>query len=500
MRGRARAVGLLFMLTSCGKTDRPDVGTGTPVSASGGAVSQTGGAVSQTGGASSIPANTGGGTSHGGEPPMAGASQGGAPAVCIEGAACRCGNLTGTLHCPESAEEESAEAGECSCPAADICQGEPRRCFEPCGGNPLGVWVLEQTCFNASSDGVGCAGAFIDAVPDAADLRLEILENEPIASKGSEGLEVTARVPLPCLGIESVERCSEVSFYASPLLYTLSQALTCQASECGHCECTDRVGAYAGNGYSGSGKPWQPGSTTLAFGGMEVPYCVDGDTLWAGGMSADGTPKVAYQFRRKSCSGTPLPCAEREDDECAGDCTPGRCLPTADGDADTCAGFAADQPQCDLTAGCGWDPEGCWGTASERCDFRNCVETPGCSWGPPQASCGGQIDNCFARSVVNCSDTPGCAPRTCYNELMDDSAPCERLTTGAACSQAPGCTWNGTACSGVTRCGVQTDPDVCTSLECFTSEVPICGGYPTQQCSDFGVDDCHTEPGCRLEW
>jgi hypothetical protein len=487
-------MGILFVLVSCGKTDRPEVGAGTPVSAAGGAAPQTGGA-------GSAPSAAGGsvGTSRGGEPQAAGGSQAGAPAECIEGAACNCGDLTGTLHCAESSEAEPSEA-ECSCPAAEVCQGEPRQCFEPCGGNPLGVWVLEQTCFNASSDGIGCAGAFIDAVPDADNLRLEILENEPLVSMGSEGLEVTAKVPLQCLGIESVERCSEVDFYASPLLYSLSRSLACQASECGHCECTARVGSSAGNGYSGSGKPWQPGSTTLAFGGMEVPYCVDGDTLWAGGMSADGTPKVAYQFRRKSCSGTPLPCAEREDDECAGDCTPGRCLPTADGDADTCADFAADQPQCDLTAGCGWDPEGCWGTASERCDFRNCIETPGCSWGPPQASCGGQIDNCFARSVASCSDTPGCAPRTCYNELMDDSAPCERLTTGAACSQAPGCTWNGTACSGVTRCGVQTDPDVCTSLDCFTSEVPICGGYPTQQCSDFGVDDCHTEPGCRLEW
>jgi hypothetical protein len=362
--------------------------------------------------------------------------------------------------------------------------------------------VLEQTCFNASSEGIGCAGAFIDAVPDADDLRLEILENEPPVGKGSEGLEVTARVPLQCLGIESVERCAEVNFYASPLLYTLSQGLDCQASECGHCECTDRVGSYAGNGYSGSGKPWQPGSTTLAFGALEVPYCVDGDTLWAGGIGSDGTPKVAYQFRRKSCGGTPVPCAERGDAECAGslDCIPGRCVTTAGGDATVCAEFVTDKDQCDQTTGCRWDPEGCWGTASEACDFRNCDETPGCAWGPPEARCGGRIESCFARSLASCRDTAGCAPRTCYNELMDDSAPCERLMTSAACGQAPGCTWNGTGCAGVTRCGEQTDPTVCVTLECFTSAVPICGGYPTQRCSDFGVDDCHTEPGCRLEW
>jgi hypothetical protein len=284
------------------------------------------------------------------------------------------------------------------------------------------------------------------------------------------------------------------------LLYTLSRPLACQASECGHCECADELTASAGTGYSGFGEVWQPGSTTLAFDGMKVPYCVDGDTLWAGGASADGTPKVAYQFRRKSCVGTPLPCAERQDDDCGGDCTPGRCVADAGGDATVCAEFAADLDQCELTNGCRWDPAGCWGAASELCAFNNCDETPGCSWGPPQARCGGEITSCFGRSLASCSDTPGCSPRTCFHELQDDSTSCEQLTTSASCNEAPGCTWGGTACAGVTRCSAITNLDVCTTLQCYTSEEPICAGHPTGLCSDFGVDDCHSEPGCRLEW
>ena len=479
----------LFILASCGKTGRPGAGIIE-------AVSGTGGAAAQSGGAGSVPGNAGGsvGTGDGGETQTAGAGPGGAPAECIEGAACQCGDTTGTVHCADSAESE------CSCPPAEVCQGEPRTCFEPCGGNPLGVWVLEQTCFNASSEGLGCAGAFIDAVPTADNLRLEILDNEPLIAKGFEGLEVAARVPLQCLGIETVERCSDVNFYASPLLYTLSQALACQASECGHCECTAPIEWYVGNGYSGLGKPWQPGSTTLAFGAMDVPYCVDGDTLWAGGIGTDGTPKVAYRFSRKSCSGTPVPCAERRDDECGLDCTPGRCLTAAGGDASTCAELAADQEQCDLTPGCRWDPEGCWGTASDLCDLRNCDETPGCEWGPPRARCGGQIEGCFGRTVESCSEKPGCSVLTCYHERRDDSAPCERLTTSVACSLAPGCTWNGTSCTGVTRCAGQSDAEVCAALDCFSSATPICAGYPTQECAAFGVDECLTEPGCRLEW
>jgi hypothetical protein len=233
---------------------------------------------------------------------------------------------------------------------------------------------------------------------------------------------------------------------------------------------------------------------------MEVPYCVDGDVLWAGGVAANGTPKVAYQFVRKSCVGTPLPCAERQDDECGLGCTPGRCVADAGGDPLICDELAADLNQCELTTGCRWDPAGCWGVGSELCNFDNCGETPGCSWGPPQARCGGQIASCYERGVPSCSDTPGCSARTCYVERTDESAECAELTTSAACTKAPGCTWSASGCAGVTRCSIQTDLDVCSTLGCYTSEVPICGGQPTQVCSDFGVDDCQDELGCRLEW
>lgn len=487
------AIGIWLLLASCGKADRSPVkppSTDAGASGAGTAASGNGGTPSQSGGAGRAP----GGTDGGGETAEGGASVGGAPAACVEGAACQCGDLTGILHCDESAE------GECSCPPAEVCERTPRSCFEPCGGIPFGVWVLEQTCFNASSEGLGCEGAFIDAVATGERLRLQIFENQPLAAKGEEGVDVTAQVPLQCLGIESVERCSDVDFYAAPLLYTLSRALDCQANECGHCECSAQLTVSGGNGFPGLGEAWQPGSATLSFGGMKVPYCVDGDTLWAGGVGPHGTPKVAYRFSRKSCVGTPLPCSERQEGECGSHCIPGRCVADAGGDASICAELAADLNECELTNGCRWDPAGCWGVASELCEFSNCDETPGCSWGPPQARCGGQIASCYERGVPNCSDTPGCSARTCYVERADESAECADLTTSAACTKAPGCTWSAASCSGVTRCSVQTDLDVCSALGCYTSEVPICGGQPTEVCSDFGVDDCQNEPFCRLEW
>lgn len=415
--------------------------------------------------------------------------------TCVEGAACRCGDLTGTLQCAEPGD------GRCSCPPLEVCQTAPRECFEPCGGTPLGVWVLEKTCFNAASEGVGCAGTSVDAVGLADTLRLEILENEAIVAKGSEHLKVTARVPLACLGIESVERCESADFYASPFLYALSRPLPCAASACGHCECSAELEAYAGNGYSGFGKPWEPGSTTLSFGSMEVPYCVDGDTLWAGGVSADGTPKAAYQFRRRSCVGVPLPCTERSEAECAvaEDCAVGRCVALTASNAETCSGFVTSQDGCESTTGCNWETGGCWGSASKECDFRNCDQAPGCSWGPPRARCGGSPQSCYDRENEDCGDTPGCSVRTCHADGVDGSVPCAALAQ-SECSKASGCSWSGSSCGGVTGCSLQTDAAVCEALGCSPSPSPRCGGYPTVECSALGVDECATEPGCRLEW
>lgn len=485
---------LAVALAACGNTKRSPSGgaiaeggaegAATPQSPGpGGAVTGTSGALAQ-GGAPNMAAGAAGS-------PQAGGAAG--AAGCIEGALCTCGELTGTLACGDA---ETSDDGQCSCPPANECEAPSGSCFEPCGGDALGLWVLEQTCFTGAKTGQGCAGGTVEGTSSENDLKVLILENEPVVVSGSESLALRAQVPLQCLGIETVNRCKNAQFYASPLFFGFSQPLDCEASACGFCECSGDVW-----GGGGSGRPWVPGAETLAFGALNVPYCVEGDTMWAGGGELAGEPKVAYKFRRRSCVGEPLPCAKRESEQCgtSGDCRPGRCMPDG-GDAAVCADQSYEE-YCSLEPGCKWVAGGCWGTASETCDYNYCEGTPGCSWGEPTPRCGGVPAPCYTHDLSTCS-VAGCSARTC--DVPDgwggvESAPCERLTA-SACAEAAGCTVSGAACTGTATCGAQTNATVCAMLECAAYEEPMCGGHPTTSCTELSVEDCRAEPGCRLEW
>jgi hypothetical protein len=356
--------------------------------------------------------------------------------------------------------------------------------------------VLEETCFPGALSGSGCAGGSIEGTSAVNDLQVVILENEGVRTYGGESMDVRAQVPLQCLGIESVNRCADATFYTSPLFFGSSSALGCESSACGYCECSGHV--YGG---SGSGAPWAPGDSTLAFGSISAPYCVEGDTMWAGGGEFAGEPKVAYKFRRRSCVGEPLPCAERSSEQCgmSGDCVPGRCIPDG-ADASFCAELSYEE-NCNGVPGCAWAAGGCWGTAHESCNYEYCEATPGCAWGAPNPRCGGEPARCFGREPSDCN-VAGCSMRTC--DVPDgwsgiDGAPCERLTA-AACSQAVGCTVSGSTCVGTAMCGAQTDATICAMLECAVYEEPKCGGQATTVCAELSVEDCRSELGCRLEW
>jgi hypothetical protein len=488
-----------LLVVACGKTDETPLGRAHGGGAAAGTT--TGGAGAQGVGGSAIgavggskPAGMGGLQAAGNA--AGGASDGGAASVpeCIDGARCECGELVGTLSCADA-----TDTGDCSCPSAEICEAKVVSCFEPCGGEPLGVWVLEQTCLAGARTGDGCPGGFISAVATEADLRVRILEGEAPVALGHEGLDVTMRVPLSCLGIESVNRCQDAEFYASPLLYALNKPVACKASDCGECECSGRFGATASGSFI-VGTPWKPGDNTLFFGAMEVPYCVDGDTLWVGGADINGTAKASYKFRRSSCVSTPTPCGQRVASNCGtdGSCYAGHCVET-DSVLDGCDGLGWEQ--CSVTSGCEWgDTDKCFGDTAERCEFANCDATPGCSWGAPRAFCGGEPNRCSSYEDGECPGALGCARRSCvYGDGPDGDVACADLTA-SDCVRAVGCTWSGTSCSGVTHCWPQTDPGACSALGCFTPPSPWCLGEVTETCGDLTVDACSSLPGCRVEW
>jgi hypothetical protein len=192
-------------------------------------------------------------------------------------------------------------------------------------------------------------------------------------------------------------------------------------------------------GYLGGGfYQWSRAGNQLSLGGFVTDYCVKGDVLWLGGQNGQGAPKVSYKFRKHSCVGTPIPCTERSQEDCEkrGSCAVGHCASTSGLDA-KCAAITW-QPECDVAEGCGWAPGGCTGTTYEACQYDTCDLELGCSWGEPQQRCGGSSSRC---------------------QELDPSQ----------CASA-GCSVAGDSCAPIT------------------------------QCNALSIANCHSEPGCRLEW
>lgn len=258
-----------------------------------------------------------------------------------------------------------ADGNGCEAPAAEGC-------FEPCGGDPSGAWLLEDTCFDGGESADYCAGAFVDGTPRSSSMRLRIIEGRTLELKGSDNWDFRATVPRECLGIESTTPCALTDFYLEPLLTSFVTGLLCKENACGSCEC---AGALSGEPLAYG--PLELGTTTMRFGSREVPYCVEGETLWLGGRGPDGAPKAAYKFLKRSCVGPP--CSELPRDE------------------------------CELSL-CTWGSDGCEGYSPCHHDY--CDAEAGCTWGPPNPHCGYELGEyiaiCRELSLEECHDVPGC--------------------------------------------------------------------------------------------
>lgn len=435
-------------------------------SGAGGSSSAAGGRVDQGGGPAGGNSSVAGGA---GDAAMAGAGG----ASCIEGAPCKCKSLVGTTTC-------SKDGAQCTCPASSECKNKPDApCFEPCGGDPFGIWVLDSSCFAATTVPVreGCE-PFISATPVDNDIAMRIADGGELTSSGKlmpygqEHWEITSEVPLSCLGIESVNRCKDATFFTEMGVFSGSStgAADCTANACGVCECKgEEVASWT------AGWNWSRSGNQLNLGSIAVDYCVKGDELWLGGKDATGGPKVSYKFSKHSCAGKPIACADRSAEQCevGGDCIAGHCKGTAGADPACTAAWS--EGDCSIIEGCTWEPGGCYGEAAEQCTFENCTTEPGCAWGEPKQHCGGEALPCCQGPV---------------SELGECS-----FLDAAGCLKAPGCTLSGGVCSGEATCASQTDAAICNKLGC---DYPV-SCKPTK-CSSLSVADCHSVKGCRVEW
>jgi hypothetical protein len=355
--------------------------------------------------------------------------------------------------------------------------------------------VLEDGCLAGTEISDLCDPGLIKGTLGPKELRLRILDGGEFDLRGLETWDVQATAPLSCLGVVTVDSCETSSLYSTPFLFSISSTDhigPCTANACGFCDCTGRI---VGEIPTSVGT-WSRSQTNLTFGVAPVPYCVTGDELWIGG-NVNGATTVSYKFKKQSCTGTPIPCAQRTTEQCShsGNCFIGTCKSAA-GSAANCAD-ATYEAACNLLQDCTWDPNGCSGTNTDMsCDFDNCDNEPGCSWGPPREFCGGQIALCSDHTADD-STTPGCSVHVCGSSLANFSD-C-RVLSASECPNAPGCTLNGTTCTGQAVCISQTDETICSKLtNCLAS--PYCDGVPTHTCSDLSLDECPNELGCRLEW
>jgi hypothetical protein len=318
----------------------------------------------------------------------------------------------------------------------------------------------------------GCE-AFISATSIDSDLAMRISDGGELTANGEEHWAVTSQVPLSCLGIETVNRCKDASFYTEMAIFSGSYtgSAECSANACGVCECKGNEAAGWASGWS----YWSHSGNQLTLGGIVVDYCVQGNELWLGGKDANGVPKVSYKFSKHSCVGKPIACADRTAEQCevSGDCTAGRCKGKVGVDA-TCTA-AGSEDECSVIEGCTWETGGCYGQAAEECVFDNCTTEPGCSWGEPKQRCGGEA-------------------LPCCEGVVSELGECSFLDA-AGCLKAPGCTLSGGVCSGEVTCFTQPDAAICSKIGC---------NYPSDckptKCSSLSVADCHSVKGCRVEW
>lgn len=407
---------------------------------------------------------------------------------------CNCKKLVGVYECTE-------DGPSCSCPPAEECEVEEQEnCFEPCGGEPFGAWVLEETCASGSwSNSSGCERITSGTVEEA-DIRLRILDGGRLEFKAKEYVSLSSRVSLECINVSTVNFCPLAMSFKTPLLFAPGGQWNCKGSPCGACDCEGTGNSFDERTFAS----WIRGEDglTLAFPGISshVPYCVEGDELWLGGPTADGTPRASYKFKKLSCHGKPTPCSERSLAECLeGDgCSVGVCVATTGGSPTRCA-KAFSQTECGVLQGCQWDAKACGGQAPETCDFLTCEDQPGCSLGEPQQKCAGEPEPCEGRDLDQC-DVPGCELRVCQPDFFDD-VDCANLDSPDDCAKAPGCEvapdGSPTPCTGTTSCVAQTNPSICDELGCLRTQ--YCGGTPAR-CETLSLEDCHSVPGCNIEW
>jgi hypothetical protein len=226
--------------------------------------------------------------------------------ACQEGGPCACGSeREGTTKCLNG-------TATCECPTCNRMWPESGpRCFEPCGGDPIGAWTLDRTCASAGKWTGDCDSA---VTPRDLGSQLEItFTRETFKVTGTERWHYDffsmdsndTRGSLTCL---NADYCAggegEMTLYRGGTSFGMENAHgKCAAAACGSCLCAvvaihDITESESEWTYRRSGNVLGATSANNPEEARALDYCVQGDELWIHSYLGYANGETAYIFRR----------------------------------------------------------------------------------------------------------------------------------------------------------------------------------------------------------
>ena len=197
----------------------------------------------------------------------------------------------------------------CDCSSCPVFESTPSPAFSACGGQPFGVWEVEDYQVNPilTLPSASCPYLVKSLLQNAAMAPFRIaLEDGGTAEVSAEWApQVTFSVQQSCVG-----DCQSVS---SP---NTNLVVSCTDDTCGTCNCTAYStirGVYTG---------WTRTDTTITVtdAALAGGYCVQGDT-----MTFEDSTGFIYSLRRMFVGGQPTDCSTRLSGTCSEGCTLGAC-------------------------------------------------------------------------------------------------------------------------------------------------------------------------------
>lgn len=202
-----------------------------------------------------------------------------------------------------------------------------------------------------------------------------------------------------------------------------------------------------------------------------------------------------------ACTGTPTPCAQRDQSSCTDGCSwdpEGPCT------GDAVCWHMTTQITCEETGHCSWTGSDCTGSTMGSIDLCGPITSPSrcnsdtsgdCSW-DATGPCSGTPTPCAGRPDYTCANGCTLPPSSCSGSCQG----CATLTSETLCAGQLGCAWTqGDICQGACDpCAGEGSQGACDGQQgCAWQPAGSCDGACTP-CETYPAEDaCGQQPGCH---